>query len=473
MNYTELGQNILSLVGGKENVESLVHCATRLRFHLKDEKKADTEKIDQLQGVSGVISKSGQYQVIIGTEVGKVFNEIMKLGNGFSQETKSVTKTEEKKNIFMKIVDTFSTILVPLIPAFIAAGMIKAVLALLVLSGALNDQSQTYYVLNFIGDSAFYFMPILIANSAAKHFNVNPYLAMLLAGVLLHPNFTTAVSEGTSLQFMGFEIPLISYSSTIIPIILAVWIMSYLDKGLEFVIPKMFKFFLVPMLMVLIMAPIELMVLGPIGGLIGDGMTWLINVMSGSMSWLLIMILGAVFPLLLVAGAHTAFIPIILAALATQGYEMILLVGMLGVNLAQGGAALAVAAKTKNTELKQTALSTGITAVLGIVEPAMYSVNFRLKKPYIGVMAGGVAGALFAGIVGLKAYVFTTPGLISFPMWIGPDPKNMIFAAITMLIGFVVSFVVTYVIGFEDVKDKEDINETELIKEEKLLASAE
>lgn len=226
--------------------------------------------------------------------------------------------------------------------------------------------------------------------------------------------------------------------------------MSYLDRLLEVIVPKVVKFFVTPLLMILIMAPIELLVLGPIGGVIGDGMTLLINAMSGSMSWLLIMILGAVFPLLLVAGAHTAFIPIILAALSTQGYETILLVGMLGVNLAQGGAALAVACKTKNSELKQTAISTGITAILGIVEPAMYSVNLRLKKPYIGVMAGGVVGALFAGLVGLKAYVFTTPGLVSFPMWIGPDPMNMVFAAITMVIGFVVAFIVTYVLGFDD-----------------------
>lgn len=450
MDYEELGRNILELVGGKENVNSLVHCATRLRFHLKDESKADSEKIDKLKGVSGVVSKGGQYQVIIGTEVGNVFNEIMKLGDNFSNTQETTDEPKEKKNIFMRIIDTFSTVLVPLVPALVAAGMLKSLLAILSLTGLLTEQSQTYYILNFIGDTAFYFMPILIANSCAKKFEVNSYLAMFLAGVLLHPNFTSMVSEGTKLKFLGINVPLLSYSSTIIPIILAVWIMSYLDRLLEVIVPKVVKFFVTPLLMILIMAPIELLVLGPIGGVIGDGMTLLINAMSGSMSWLLIMILGAVFPLLLVAGAHTAFIPIILAALSTQGYETILLVGMLGVNLAQGGAALAVACKTKNSELKQTAISTGITAILGIVEPAMYSVNLRLKKPYIGVMAGGVVGALFAGLVGLKAYVFTTPGLVSFPMWIGPDPMNMVFAAITMVIGFVVAFIVTYVLGFDD-----------------------
>ena len=245
MDYKKLGESILGLVGGKENVASLTHCATRLRFNLKDESKANTDALKSTSGVMGVVSNAGQYQVIIGSDVGNVYKEITKIAD-LDVGTESA-KEEDKRSKGAKVIDTITGIFTPILPAITAAGMLKAVLAILVAFKLISTEAQTYQVINFMADSAFYFLPILLANSAAKKFKCNAYLAMMIGGILLHPNFVsmvnTAKEAGTGIHVFGLPISLASYSSSVLPIILAVWFMSYVEPIADKISPKAIKFF--------------------------------------------------------------------------------------------------------------------------------------------------------------------------------------------------------------------------------------
>lgn len=457
MNYKNLAAEILALVGGEKNVAMVTHCATRLRFNLKDSKKADTSALKETEGVLGVVEKSGQYQVVIGNDVPNVFKELTALGK-FSTEASS-DDSGEKKSILNTVFDTISGIFTPFLPALTGAGMIKAVMALLVAFNLVDRNSQLYSILNFIADSAFYFMPILLAYSAAQKFKTNPYLAMTLGGVLLHPSFLSMVNaakeSGDPLRFLGVPIPLVSYSSSVIPIILTVWLMSYVHRLADKISPKIIKFFTVPLITLIITAPIMLTLIGPLGSYIGNVVASGIAILDARASWLTPLIIGAFSPLLVMAGMHYAIIPFGVNNLATLGYDTLVGPGMLASNVAQGGAALAVALKTKNFNLKQLAYSAGVTAVCGITEPAMYGVTLKLKKPLYAVIIGGGLGGLFAGIFGVRRFMSGSPGLLTLPAYLGDPLSNFFFAVGTCAISFVGAFVVTLILGFEDPKSPE------------------
>lgn len=470
MDYKKVGLDVLELVGGPSNVSKLTHCATRLRFELKDMSKVQIKKIESLSGVISVVNKGGQFQVVIGNEVQTAYRAILnKLGNKGSSN-KGSDKKKEKQGIVSEFISVISTTFTPMIPAITGAGMIKALLAILTLTGVLSSDSHTYALLNTISDAAFYFMPILLAYGAAIKFECNPILAITVAGVLLHPNIGGLLASGEAINFMGVPVRLTDYAGSVLPIIITVWAMSYIEHFAEKVSPSIIKFFTKPLLVLLLTAPLALIVIGPFGTYLNDLVAAGAEIINGKASWLIPFLMGALQPFLVVTGTAWAMTPIATMQLSSMGSEMINGPGMLASNIAQGGATLAVAFKTKNKSLKQLAASSGFTAVLGITEPSLYGVTLKLKKPLIAAMIGGGIAGIYAGAVGLVRYAFVSPGLAALPAFIGENPMNIVHAIITCLIAFGTTFVLTLVIGFDDPVEEEGLKEDDLAQAETEVA---
>ena len=477
MNYENLAKSILEKIGGKENVSNLTHCATRLRFNLKDNSKAKTSEIKNINGVMGVVDKGGQYQVIIGNDVNHVYKEVVKIANLDNMSSNASEEVDDRKPI-AKVIDTITGIFTPILPAITAAGMMKAVLALLTAFKLVTTDSQSYQIVNFMADAAFYFLPILLANSAAKKFKCNQYLAMMLGGMLLHPTFVTMVNTakeaGTSISVFGLPISLASYSSSVLPIILGVWFMSYVEPIADKVSPKAIKFFTKPLITAVVTGIVLLVVIGPLGYIISDKIGLAIKTLETYASWLVPTLIGGLTPLLVMTGTHYGLIPIGINNRMTMGYDTIIYPGMLASNVSQGGAALAVALKTKNSEIRQLASSAGITAVCGITEPALYGVNLRFKTPLYSSMIGGAVGGLFLGLFRVCNYSGGSPGFLTLPSYIGGDTMmNFVYARIGAVISVAVSFVSCLVLykDKEEVTVKEDENVQRSLGNEIIIAS--
>lgn len=446
MNHYELAKEILEYAGGSENVTQLNNCATRLRMNFKDESKIDLNKIRQINGVLGAAKKSGQYQIIIGTDVSNVCDEMRKMGQ--IDESAVPMKKAGKLDTLM---DIFASIFTPVIPAITAAGMIKAILVICVLLG-MNKESQVYSILNFIADAGFYFLPVMLAFSSARKLGCNPYLAVMMGGILLHPNFAKMVSAGDPVFFLGLPVKLVNYGSSVIPIILAVWLMTYVERFADKISPKPIKFLMKPVLTILIVAPVVLIALGPLGSYVGTVIAAVTDFLNSRVSWLVPMLMGAFMPLLVLTGMHWSFLPILMTSYTTYGYEAVMGPGSLVSNICQGAAALCVALKTKDRQFKQQASSAGITALMGITEPAMYGVTIKYKKVLLSVMLGGAAGGFYAGLMGVVRYTSGTPGLLSLPIFIGENPMNVIHALISCAIGFFITFALTWFYGFKELE---------------------
>ena len=449
MSYKEMAEGILSHMGGIENISFMTNCATRLRLNLKDEAKGDLEGVKTVKGVVGAVKRAGVYQIIIGTDVVKVADEIKKLGPVGGDEPAA----EKKENLVNRLMSTISGIFTPIIPALIAGGMLKALLTLLTFFKLVDGASQTYYMINFIADAAFYFLPVLVAVSTAHKLKCNPYIAAVIGAALLHPNFASLVTAAEPVHFFGLPGTLISYGSSVIPSILAIWLMSYVEPFADKISPKPIKFLSKPLITILIVAPVTFIVLGPLGYTIGTGLAAGADYLNQNVGWLVPTLMGAFMPLLVMTGMHWSFTPVIVQSYATYGSEAVMGPGSFVSNICQGAASLAVAFKTKNRELRQVATSAGITALLGVTEPAMFGVTLRLRKPLYAVMIGGACGGLYAGINGVVRYTSGTPGLASFAVFIGENPMNIVHAFISVGIGFAVTFILTWMFGFEDVQE--------------------
>lgn len=481
MDYESVAKKILQRVGGAENVTGLVHCMTRLRFNLKDESIVDDEAVKKTKGVMGVMKKGGQYQIIIGNDVGYVYEELNKLGKFSNQVPKKKENSTEKKNILTMLMDTISGIMTPVIPAIIGAAMIKVLLTLLPMIGVLNTSGDTYQLLTVIGDGAFFFMPVLIAVSASKKFGTNVYYAASIVLIMLHPNFismmTTAHDANETIRFLGLiPVTYATYSYSVIPIILAVWSLKYVEKFVDKITPVITKNFLKPMLVVLIEAPIALIILGPLGAICGNVLSEVVYFIHDKLGFIAVGLVAGIYPFVVMAGMHHAFTPIKLGMIATTGYENFICIGELCSNMAQGAASLAVAIKSKNKDFKQIAGSSAFSALLaGITEPALYGVTLRLKRPMLGACIGAVAGGLFGGFFQLKCFGIATPAIVTIVQYVEESrPMSLLIAALTILITVIVAFIATMLIGFEDVVDEDDEEEYfEEVKEEPELTDGE
>lgn len=334
MTEKELASTLLMLVGGKQNIVAVEHCMTRLRFNLKDSSQADTQKILNIQGIISVVDKGGQYQIVIGNTVKDVYKEFIKLGDFQNNEI-----SDEKKGIVNKILDTISGIFIPIVPALAGAGMLKALLALLTMLKVVAPDSQTYQFLNFMGDSVFYFMPIIIAASASKKFHVNQFVAMGIGAILMHPTFMNMIAVAkesqTGLEVFGLPVSLVSYSSSVIPIILAIWFMSYVEPITDRYMPKSIRIFMTPLITMLVVGIATLVAIGPLGNICGQLLGDAIGMLNHYVSWLVPLLVGTFTPLMVMTGMHYGLIPIGINLLATTGFDTVAGPGMMVSNIAQ------------------------------------------------------------------------------------------------------------------------------------------
>ncbi len=454
MNYENIAKSILECVGGKNNISNALHCSTRLRLELHHTSDADLEKIKEIPGIMGAVNSGGQCQVIIGNDVSFVFNKLTTLIDDNGSEGIATEKAGNKKldlslkGLFDKFAALVTGIFQPIIPAIAASGMLKALLLLSVSMGLTTKTSQFYLVTSFIADAAFYFLPLLLAFSCAQKFKTNPFVSVALAGVLVHPKLIALMGSGTPIEYIGMHIPSVSYASSVLPIIFTIWLMSYIEPLADKVSPGAVKIFMKPLLVLVIVAPVALIILGPMGTYMGQGLSSGVFWIQSKVGWLAVALLSILMPLIVMFGMHKVFYPIIFAAMASPGYETLIHSAMLSSNMAQGAGALAVWYLTKDVQLKQNALPSGISALFGITEPALYGVHLKLKRSLLGCMVGAGCAGVYAGVVTLKAYAPVGPGLASLPMWIG-EGDNFYHALITLAISVIVTPIAVYFIGVD------------------------
>ena len=451
MDYHKISKEILQLVGGEENVQSVIHCMTRLRFNLYDNAKADRSGLEQTEGVMGTNISGGQFQIIVGNHVPKVYQALME-SSGLSDESANKT-SKQKKNVLSAVFDVISGVFTPILPAIAGAGMIKGLVALAVTFGWMSEKSQTHSILTAVGDGAFYFLPLLLAVSAARKFRCNPYVAAAVAGAILHPDLTALLGAGKSISFIGLPVTAATYSSTVIPILLAIWLMSYVEKGIDRITPSSLKLIAVPMLTLVIVVPVTLITVGPLGAILGNYLSVGVNDLFNHAGIAAMILLAGTFSLIIMTGMHYALVPIMINNIAQNGHDYIL-PAMFLANMGQAGASFAVFLKSKNKTFKSLAFTTSITALMGITEPAMYGVNMRLKKPFAAALIGGAAGGAFYGVTGVASYIVGgNAGLPSIPVFIGP---TFLYALIGLFISFAAGMAAALLIGFEDVQSERD-----------------
>ena len=463
MDYNHLSKTILKNVGGEENILDVYHCITRLRFHLKDSSKVNEKEITDTEGIAGAQFKGSEFQVIIGNDVKNVYENFVSHMKDFGRQDGEVST--EKTNIMTKLMDTLAGVFVPVLPAITAAGMVKSVLALLLAVRAISSESDIYQLFNILSDAAFYFLPFLLAVTSARKFKTNEFLALTVAGSMMYPTIITGAADGGGLHVLGLTIPFINYAASIIPIVLSVWLLSKVYRFIDKRTPETVRLLIAPMLSLFIIVPISLGLLAPLGNYAGyylaGFLTW-IFALSGPVAGL---ILGATIPLIVMTGMHYVVNPIVLQNLKLLGYDFIAPLFFL-CNIAQAGATLAVFTKAKDKKLKSLALSTGISAVFGITEPAMYGVNIREKKPFFASLIAGGIGGFVATMFGVKVYAFVMPGITGIPAYItqGGDNRNIVVIHSSLFITFASSFGLTLILWKE--KKINIIEEPQTVPEE-------
>ncbi len=476
MKYEKLAKDIIENVGGKDNVNSLTHCITRLRFKLNDESKANTEVLEKMEGVVTVVKSGGQYQVVIGNHVPDVYADVVKVAGLSTEDSGS---EEEKMKPFDRFIDIISGVFQPTLGVLCATGMIKGLNAILIALGVLAETSSTYIILNAIGDCLFNFFPIFLGFTAAKKFKMNQFTGMAIGASMVYPAITALA--GTTVTFLGIPvvIPTSSYQSTVIPIILAVFIASKVEKLFKKIVPDVVKTFIVPFATLLIVVPVTFMAIGPVStwasNILGD-ITLAVYNFSPVVAGLLI---GGFWQVFVMFGLHWGLVPLAMNNLAVLGYDP-LLAASVPVCFAQTGVVMAIFAKTKNQKLKSLCIPSIISGFFGVTEPAIYGITLPRKKPfYISCICGAITG----GIVGLfasKGYTMGGLGIFSLPCYINPQgiDKGFYGMILAMVAGLVVGFLMMYFtkLNPEDMTDgkvenaQNNVNKEALIKQEVIVS---
>lgn len=459
-NFEAVSKSIVAAIGGPDNIEAVTHCMTRLRFVLKDDAAADLASLKAIKGVMGVVQNDTQCQVIIGNNVSKAYAEVVKLlpaGAGASGAAAPAGKGKiTLKRIGAGVLDALIGTMSPLIPAIIGGSMVKLLAMILEMTGLVEKGASTLIILNVIGDGAFFFLPIMVAASAAIKFKTNMSLAIAIAGVLVHPNFVDLMAkaaQGQEVVFAGISVTAVKYTYTVIPALCMTWILSYIERWVDRITPAVTKNFLKPMLIVLIAAPVAIMFIGPLGIWIGSGISSLVYTIHSYLGWLSVAIMGAIWPLLVMTGMHRVFTPTIIQTIAETGKEGMVMPSEIGANLSLGGSSLAVAWRTKNPELRQTALAAAASAIVaGISEPALYGVAVRLKRPLVACLISGFVCGGVAGVAGLASHSMASPGLFTSVQFFDPaNPMSIVWVFVVMALAIVLSFFTTLLLGFEDI----------------------
>lgn len=467
--YAGLAHDIVEKLGGKENITEGYHCQTRLRFKVVDEAKIDVKGLEDLDGVTKYIFNAGVHQVVIGTHVKDVFEEIEKIIE--LDPTKEVQT--EKKGILTSIIEFVAGTFQPVIPALSGAGMVKAVLALLIVFQVISPESQTYYLLNMFADGVFFFLPMILAFTEAQKLRCNPILAASVAAMMMHPNWGALVTAGDPVRF--FEIipfTLATYTGSVIPILLVIFAQSYVEKFLNRVIPKSVELVFVPMLTFLVMGTLAFSILGPIGSILGGYLATFFTFLSANASWVPAVLIGGFLPIMVMFGLHNGVAPLGVMQMAELGYDSIFGPGCVCSNIAQATASAVVAFRTKDKKIRQLATSGSITAYMGITEPALYGVNLPKKYPLISAMIGGGLGGLYAGLTNTHRFATGSSGLPAILLYIGDDTMRFFWnIVIALIISAVSTAILTYILSFKFEKEETIPEIKEVILEDTLMIS--
>lgn len=441
---TKLAAEILEMVGGAENITFVAHCMTRLRFNLKDESIVDDAKVKAIDGVIDIRHSAGQYQVIVGPKVDKVY-EIVAKETGINTG-KSAADEGETKGFLGKLMKLISGIMMPVLPALIACGMINAVLSILTTAGVVSAESGIYTMLYGMGNACMYFLPVLVGSSAAKFFGIDQYIGAVLGAILIYPTFVAAAGAGDALDLFGVKFTMVSYASTVFPAIVAAWFASVLYKWLRAVLPDALAFALVPFLTVAIAAPISLLVVGPVIQQASSLLATAVLAVYQLSPVLCGVILGPIFGLVMIPlGLHWALIVISINNIMTVGSDPIL--GLLCGSMGVVGACLAFALRSKDPGEKSLGFSCAITSLCGITEPALYGIVLEHKKIIIASMISGAISAVIPAIFNTRTFVMTSSGIFSFPGYMNPsgDMSSLIGAILCNVVGFILTFVLVYI----------------------------
>ncbi len=461
MDHKKMGEDIVGLVGGEENINGLVHCATRLRFDLKDSRKAEREALEKHEGVITVVESGGQFQVVIGSHVAYVYAEIMK-NRDFGSDTSAANESSGKKaSVISTIFEVISGSFSPLIPAMAGSGMLKALLTVLTLLGWMSETSDTYLILSAAGNAVFYFLPILLGITLGIKLKANPYVAGVIGAALLEPNFTGLMDKGSDVSFLGIPVVMMSYSASVFPIFISISIYALVDKFLKKMILKDLQLFLVPMLALMIMVPLSAIAFGPFGTTVGDwissGVTWLIGV-SGILSGI---VLGGFMTFMVVFGLHWGFTPITIQNIGVGGDPIEAMAA--AAVFAQIGVAFGIFLKAKKDKtLRTLAGSTSITGLLaGVTEPIVYGLVLRFKRVIPIVIIAGAIGGAINGHFGVKMTAYVFHNIFAIPVY---TPTLVYVIAIAC--SFTAATVLTLIFGYESKVKGESAATVETVKTE-------
>lgn len=476
MDYHKLAADIITNVGGQENVNSVGHCMTRLRFILKDVKKTDKDAIQNLDGVVGVVYAGGQYQVILGQNLLPVYEAIMndfdvKAGQVINENVDEPKKEPWSwKNAGSKIIGFVSGAVMPMVPGLVAGGMLKVALLLVVTFIDANfAKSSSYLLLSVIADSPFYFMPIFVAYGAATKLGATPIYSMVAAAALLHNNFYSLVTQlaahpnSVSASLFGINVPILSYSTSLLPALLISLVAYYTEKFLNKIVPGIFKAIFVGMGTIFVAGSLGFVILGPLGNYLGQVIASMFMFLNSTIGPFAVGLLAAALPWMVMAGMHQAITPFMPQLLTNPGYDALLRPAFTAHNMAEGGANIGVALRTKNKKFRSECWSLAVGAIVaGVTEPSIYGVNLRLKKPMYGVMAGGFAGGIVAGLLGARAYIMGYSNLLALAIF----EKTALAMFAGCVTSIVVAAIVTYIVGFEDVPSEQQVLENEPVQKE-------
>ena len=438
MNYQETAARILEKVGGPGNIAAMEHCSTRLRLTTVDNAKVDVAGLKEVPGVLGVVT-TGQTQIIIGNEVVEVFDALQKLAGPVTGSAVATGGTKQKWGaVFL---DFLVGVFQPLVPAIAGAGVLKSLMILLSTFGWISSKDPTYIGLVAISDATFYFLPLMVAVTTATKLKVNRLVALAGVGVLLLPSLNKLITDPAApFTMFGLTVPNVPYSGQVFPAILSVLLLAVVERFMTRVSPKPVRIFLVPMVALLVTVPATLLFLGPLGYNMGQAFTAAILFVYATVGWIAVPLVAAALPFMVSIGMHKALLPYALSTFAETGKETLYLPASLAHNIAEAGAMFGVALRTRNTEIRSTAISAGVSALCGITEPALYGITIQHKRALLSVIAGALAGGTYAGLMMLQSFVIVGPGLPSLSMFVdAANPMNMVHALITTAISFLVA----------------------------------
>lgn len=446
-NYENLVNNVVDMVGGKNNISQFAHCVTRLRFTVKDKGLVNDSEIRKLDGVIGAQFAGEQYQIVIGADVDRVYEEVCRKYGFEFVETINENLDKKANFSFKGIIESVTGCLIPLIPAIIAVGMIRVILSVCNQFNLIDTASNTYMVLDFVADSGFYFLPVFAGGYAAKQFNCNTAIGMLIGAMLIHPTFVGLYGTGTALSVFGLPITIGSYSSSVFPSIIGVYVYSLIEKIITKYCPKTVRAIFVPTLSVLIMIPLMFCLIAPAGTILGTYLTSALTAIYNFAGPLGMGLISGLMPLVVFTGMHYPLVFGGLDIYFATGVDLFLISTTIISNFNQAIAGLAVALKNKNPDDKASALACAMPALTaGITEPVMYGVTFKYKTPLIASMIGSFAGAFIVGIGGSVSHLFAGTSLFALAGFIDENPMNLIWMLIGLGVGGVVTFVLTMII---------------------------